>query len=180
MGFFDRFKKKKNEEEEPIVLDITVDQLAVGHFVDYDLETYTVEKKYNNRYDAVETTEWQLKGGDNSVIYLEMENDDEKEFSVSKKIDYKEVMTWEDLLEFNEEKPQVPQELEYKGVIYYFDEGPLVGVCDGEEYIYAEYWNEKDNQAIVVEQWDETDFEVSHVKCVEEYEFSNIIKGVKK
>ena len=172
MGLFDRFKKKKKNDEE-IKLDLKIEDLKSGDMLDYDLKTWIIEKVYKNRYDAIETTEWQLKSGDGETIYLELEIDDERSLSVSRDINYEEVISFEELKQTNEDI--IPKYLTYKNEEYEFEDGPLVGVCNEEEFIYSEFYNNKDEN-LTIEQWDETDFTMSHTKEIEEYELSNLLQ----
>ena len=89
MGMFDIFKSKKEEEYE---IDIALKDIEIKDMLDFEANTYTVEKKYHNHYGATKTTEWQLKSADGqALIYLEMEDDDEVEWSVSRKAEFSEL-----------------------------------------------------------------------------------------
>lgn len=183
MGLFDRFKKE-NKKEESININLKIDNLEVGDLLDYDLETWTVEKVYTNKTDGNVSKEWQLKSGSGKIIYLELEEDDEREISISKDLDYEEenIITFKELKEMNNDI--IPEFLSYNGLDYEFSDGPFITVTNNEECICAEYEaynNETESEEyLTIEQWDETDFSLSHTKYVEEYEFTNILKTQKE
>ena len=78
-------KKKKKEEFDPLQ-DLVLSKLKVGYFLDYDMKTWEVTE-YNiyDWDDGDHSYEWELTSG-NEVVYLELEDDDEPEWVVTKKI----------------------------------------------------------------------------------------------
>ena len=183
MGIFDKFKSKK-EDEAPIELDVELKNIEVKDMLDFEADTFTVEKKYKNEYGPITTDEWQLKSSDGQgVIYLEREEDDEVEWSISKDIEFSDAGLDEDELvaDWNSDDPTLPEKVTFNGEEYWVDEneGFETGKCNGEEYIYVTYYTDDEEQEVTIEQWNETDFSINHTRYVEEYEFSNILKGAK-
>ena len=84
MGFKDLFKKDKPQPDP--LRELTLSNLKVGYFLDYDLKTWEVTAY--NVYDFSEgdkAHEWQLKSSEETV-YLELESDDEDYWSWNRKI----------------------------------------------------------------------------------------------
>ncbi len=84
MGLKDLFKKK--EEDFDPLKDLVLSKLRVGYYVDFDMKTWEVTGQ--SRYDFGEgyvTDEWELTTG-REKWYLEREEDDEVEWSFSKKL----------------------------------------------------------------------------------------------
>ena len=82
MGFKDLFKKNKPQPDP--LRELTLSNLKVGYFLDYDLKTWEVTAY--NVYDFSEgdkTHEWQLKSSEETV-YLELESDDADYWSWSR------------------------------------------------------------------------------------------------
>jgi len=176
MGLKDFFKKKQPSDLK--ITDLTLSDLKMGYMVDYDLKTWQVTA--HNTYDWGDgdlTLEWQLKSHDDT-IYLELESDDEEQWSISRKIPVGQlggnvtdhIMTHDD----------PPDQINYQGVTYYLDEsggGHFLsgGKGPGKELLKWEFTHEDEMQFVTIEQWSERDFEASAGTPVEAYQFTDIL-----
>jgi len=176
MGFFDKFKKKKEEDPD---IDITLPKLKVGYMVDYDLKTWEVSEY--NKYDwgdHVYSYEWELKSG-NELFYLEQDDDeDETEWMLVQKVPFRSIDPG--LGKYIQEHDDPPEELTYNGVQYYLEDNGGGYFCrgggkEGAEFLYWDYIDKSEELIISLEQWSEERFEASVGKYVEEYEFTNIL-----
>jgi hypothetical protein len=161
------------------VTDLTLSDLKVGYFLDYDLKTWeVVAYHYYDWGDGGNLThEWQLKSADDT-LYLEKESDDEVDWSVSRPIPFGSLgaRVRNHILE-NEDPPD---EIEFEGTTYHLDEfggGKFFrnGKGPGREFLVWDYEDDAGESFLSIEQWDEDDFEASVGTFVEEYQFTNIL-----
>ena len=177
MGFFDRFKKEEDNFD-PLA-DLELSKLKPGFFLDYDLKTWEV--KSHNRYDyddGYTTDEWELESG-REKVWLERAEDDEVEWTLSRKIP---IGALGDVRQHIIDNDDPPEQINYKDVTYYLDEsGPGLmyenGSNDGKEFIVWDFIDEDDEKLLSIEQWGEKDFEACVGEYVEEYQFTNILPG---
>ncbi len=178
MSFFDRFKKQEDDFD-PLA-DLELSKLRVGFFLDYDLKTWEVKSYRRYEFDGgYESEEWELESG-REKIYLERAEDDDVEWSVSKKVPIGALGGHIKKHIIDNEDP--PAEIVYKDVTYYLDEsGPGLMYVDnsdeGREFIVWDFVDEDDEKFLSIEQWGETEFEASSGFYVEEYQFINILPG---
>lgn len=180
MGFFDNlFGKKEKKEEEVDPLDIRLIKLKAGYILDYDLSSWEVKEVYNYDWgDEFFTKEYKLSNG-SDILYLHVEEDDELELEVSRKV--KPASIDPDLAEHIARDGHPPKKIHYKGTDYFLDsESP--GYFNEEtkpdqwvEHIAWSYYDEQDEKTLSIEQWDEREFEAAVGKVVKEFEISNII-----
>ena len=180
MGWKDFFKRKK-ESLDPLK-DLTLANLKVGYFVDYDLKSWQVTA--SNYYDWGSgdlTYEWQLKSAD-ETIYLEREPDDEDYWSISQKISIDQLGAH--LKTYITEHGDPPEQIEYAGKTYYLEEtgGGYFYAGDsqdryqnGKELLKWDFTDDSGELFVSIEQWGETEFEASTGKSVEEYQFTDIL-----
>ena len=176
MGLFDRFKKKEEEGIDPLS-ELDLPNLKKGYMVDYDLKTFQVTGYSTYDYgDGYIAKEWELVSG-NERLYLEMEDDDEICWSLSKKIP---VGSFDkDVKAQIIENDEAPEEIVYDGKTYFLDEesaGHMQqnGTGSKQEFIVWTYVD-KDDNFVTIEQWGETDFEAAAGWEAEEYQFTNIL-----
>ncbi|NOX36004.1 MAG: DUF4178 domain-containing protein [Calditrichaeota bacterium] len=177
MALFDFFKKKDKKEFDPL-RDLTLEKLQVGYLVDYDMKTWEVTA--HHRYDFGEgytAEEWELTAG-REKIYLEKSEDDDVEWTVSRKIPLGAIQ--EDVRSYIIEHDDPPHQITYKGKTYYLDEsGAGYFYEDGKEppigFVYWDFIDEEDEHFVTIEQWGETEFEAAFGYYVEPYQFSNIL-----
>ena len=177
MGFFDRFKQKPEDDFDP-TNDLRLEKMQPGWLVDFDMKTWEV--KGYRKYDYTEgyiTQEWELLSG-RERIFLERSQDDEVEWTVSKKIPLG--MIEGDIREHIIEHDDPPEQITVKGKTYYLDEsGPGYMYENGEgpakEFVYWDFIDDEDEHFLTIEQWGEREFEASEGYYVEEYQFSNIL-----
>jgi hypothetical protein len=163
---------------EPLT-DLRLSDLKVGYFLDYDLKTWEVVAYHY--YDwgdgGTLTHEWQLKSADDT-LYLEMESDDEVDWSVFRPIPFGRLGARVRNHIVENEDP--PDEIVFDGTTYYLDEfggGKFFrnGKGQGREFLVWDYEDDAGKLYLSIEQWDEDDFEASVGVAVEEYQFSNIL-----
>lgn len=177
MGLKDLFKKKEEESFDPLK-DLVLSRLRVGYLVDYDMKTWQVTAYH--RYDFGEgytADEWELTSG-REKRYLERTEEDEEEWTLSKKIPIGAVEG--NIREYIIEHDDPPDRVVYGGKTYYLDEsGPGYlyegGSGPAKEFIYWDFIDEEDENFLTIEQWGETEFEAAAGYYVEEFQFSNIL-----
>jgi hypothetical protein len=181
MGFFDRFKDQKDEFDP--LKDLELSKLKVGYFLDYDLKTWEVTAY--NRYDFGDgyfSDEWELTSG-REKWYLECYEDDEIEWALCKKIPIG--MIEGDVRNQIIENEDPPSEVNCKGKTYYLDESGSAYLQEGgsgekKGFIFWDFIDEEDENFLTIEQWDETEFEAAMGHYVKEFQFSNILPGIKE
>lgn len=176
MGFLDKFFKKKPSYD---ITDLNVRDLEVGFVFDYNLKTWEVVEAYV--YDwgsSFFSKEFKIKAADETA-FLSLEEDDELEIGISKKIKFTELGA-EVRQQFMDDK--APSELHYAGERYFFEE-ESPGFFKKEELsdeawaelVSFQYESKSGKQFLTVEQWGETDFDASVGAYIEEFELSNIL-----
>ncbi|MBV6645019.1 MAG: DUF4178 domain-containing protein [Cyclobacteriaceae bacterium] len=175
---FNLFKKKK-EEPEYDVTNLSVNDLDFGFIFDYDLKSWVVKEVYEYDWgDNNFTREYKVDSGD-EIAYLDV---DDGELSVSKPIKLREIE--EDVFEAITEKEKAPGRIHYGGETYYLqeDSAGYFRDCaketkDWEELITLEYYNEEETLFVSLTQWDDRTLECYAGKVVKSFEVSNIIPG---
>ncbi len=174
------FGKKDKEEEGRSALDMTIRDLKVNDFIDYELESWQVRHVY--RYDWGNnffTQEYQLDNG-KEKIYVHIDDDDELEINVSKKA---KIFQINDLLVDHIIEHEEPMKrFQYNDKTFYYDSESPGEVCeDGEDewsqFINWEFTDEDETETITIQRWGEREFEAYVGKPAQEFEFSNIIPG---
>lgn len=174
---WDKFFKKKEEEIDPLK-DLILSNLKIGYLVDYDLKTWEVTAHNKCKWgEGNNSDEWELTSG-HEVMYLEREEDDEVEWTFTKKIPVSSV--GEEIPGYIRKNEDAPEEIKYQGKTYH-----LQDCCGGrfyksgkdfyDEFLCWDYMDESEDFVLSIEQWSETSFEASHGEYVEEYQFSNIL-----
>lgn len=181
MGWKDLFgKKPKKDDEVDIMTEFGLSDLKVGYLVDYDLKTWQVTGyNYIDWGGGDISREWQLKSYD-ETIYLEVESDDEDEWTVS--WDIKPNMLDRRIFNHISEYDDPPEQIEFDGMSYFLEDASAgqfyeKGKGPPEEFLNWDY--ECGDSYLSISQWGERDFEVSLGKPVEEYQFTNILPGKK-
>jgi len=167
MGIFSKLFPKKNtnsevKERDPLSIEI-------GDIIEYDLGDYEVVGKITYRQGNYEWISYQLLQG-RDTIWLAVEMDDSLELGIYKTIT------------LPVQKP-FPKQLNYEGKTYYLDEygeARVVGEgrsenINGRVMEYAEYYDEKEEQFISLEDWG-SEIEASIGYEIEDYEVK-IIAG---
>lgn len=184
MGLFDRFKKKEEPSYDPT--NMSVRDLDKGFVFEYDMKTWVVNEVYeydwgNNFF----TREYKIDNGEEQ-LFLSIEEDDELEISISKKIKIRAID--EDLPEqiVNTERP--PKKLHYDGKTFllenespgFFHDMANSDKDAWDEFISWSYYDDSEKFILCIEQWEEREFESSYGVFVEDYEISNIIPAGKQ
>lgn len=183
MGLFDRFKKKEEPSYDPT--NISVRDLDMGFVLDYDMKTWVVKGVYDYDWgDNFFTREYKIDSGEEQ-LFLSVEDDDELEITISKKVKVRVID--EDIPEYIVSHERPPKKLHYQGATYYQDKESPGFFHDTsnkdedawDEFISWDYYDEDEKLYICIEQWEEREFEGSVGRVVEEYEISNILPGNK-
>lgn len=176
MGIFDLFKKKDSEYN---ATNIKITDLDKNFVFDYDLSTWLVTAMYEYDWgDNLFTREYKIEN-ESETAFLSVEEDDDLQISISKKVKIR--LIDENLPEYiiNNECP--PKRLAYDGKEFLLDsENPgYFNDTDNKkeswvEFISWDYISEDDQYIISIEQWGDNKFEASYGKIIKEYEISNI------
>ncbi len=176
MALMDFFKKDEKEEFDPLA-DLELSKLKVGFFLDYDMKTWEVTawNKYDLDGDIV--NEWELTSG-REKWYLERAEDDDVEWTFSKKVPFGMLGSGVRQHIIDNEDP--PEEITLKDTTYYLDEsGPGQLYANGrgvpKPFVYWTFIDENDEKFVTIEQWGEEEFEAAAGTYVEEYQFTNIL-----
>ena len=178
MGIFDFFKKKTEHQSPDPVSGLTLDNLKKGYYVDYDMKTWQVMSA--NRYDWGNgdlTYEWQIQSFDD-ILFLEREPDDEDYWCISRKIPFGRLDP--SVIKAIKNTDDPPETITFEGSTYYLDEtgGALFFKDDntlGKEVFKWDYTDDTENMNLTIEQWSDTEYEVSLGQRVEEYQFTDIL-----
>jgi len=186
--FFGIHKKDRKQDSGALAEDIadqvthlTLSDLKIGYFLDYDMKTWEVAA--HHYYDWGDggnlTHEWQLKSV-NDTVYLQRESEDEDEWSVSRTIPFGRLGTGVRNHILENEDP--PDEIEFEGTTYHLDEfggGKFFkdGKGPGREFLVWDYADDAGESFLSIEQWDDDNFEASVGTSVEAYQFTNILPG---
>ena len=177
MGWKDFFKKKQSPDPDPLA-DLTLSNLKIGYFLDWDLKTWEVTSCHYYDWGAGDrTTEWQLTSSDDTV-YLEREADDDVFWYVSRKISLNKL--GQDVKAHILAHEDPPEEIVFEDVTYTLEDsggGKFFkdGAGSGSELIKWDYEDDAGTKFLSIEQWGENSFEASAGFEVQEYQFSNIL-----
>lgn len=174
----DFFKDKKEEPDFDPLRDLTLEKLKEGYYLDYDLKTWQVTAY--NKYDfgdGLWGEEWELTSG-REKVYLERREDDEVEWTLSRKIPIGAIE--EEVPRHIRDFDDPPGQITVKGKTYYLDESGTVYFYPGgrgprQGFIAWDYIDETGEEFVTIEQWGEDEFEAARGIFVEEYQFTNIL-----
>ncbi|MCW3787522.1 DUF4178 domain-containing protein [Plebeiibacterium sediminum] len=180
MGIFDIFKNKEPHYDST---NIQVKDLDVGFVFEYDLSTWEVQAIYEYDWgDNYFTREFKISDG-SKTRFLSIEEDDELELSITKKIKIR--VLDENLTEILHEQQKPPKKISYEGVTYYMENeapGYFHDIAKGDTWEEFRSWDFEDEEGVnilCIEQWDEKEFEASIGKTIKEFEISNILPSSK-
>jgi hypothetical protein len=180
MGLFDFLKKKKEPDYDPT--NIGVKDLKKGFVFDYDLKTWQVLEEYEYDWgDSYFTQEYKIEAG-NDDAYLHVDPNEDMFITLTRKVRIRSIR--EDIPEKIVEKQRPPKKLEYEGRTFYL-EGQNPGYFNNQpdnentwtELISWDYYDDKGEFTIAIEQWGERDFEASYGVVVKPFEIDNILPG---
>ena len=180
MGISDWFKKSGSKGPDPIHLKLS--RMEEGYVVDYDMKSWQVTA--HHQYDWGEgdvTQEWQLRSADD-VVYLELESDDEDDWSLNRKIPFNNLGSG--IKDHIKSKGDPPDTIVFEGVTYYMEEtagGHFLkdGRPPGRPLLRWSYEDDAGKRYLGIEQWEEDEFEASAGHPVQEYQFTNILPGAR-
>lgn len=184
MGLFDFFKGNKDKEEAAFdPLDIRVEDLKKGDLFDYNLETWTVEEEFE--YDWGEecfTKELLIQQGA-LKRYLSIDIEDGLELSIQEKVTLRSLD--ENFVDHLMDIQEPLKKIEYKGIKYFKDAknyGYYRNVntkSEGEECISWDFYDANETHILTIEQWGESEFEVSVGKILKRSDISDILPSSK-
>jgi len=176
--FFDKFKKKKDQDALPDADKVTIWDLETGYMLDFDMQTWEVKASYEydwgNNFFSVE---FQLTNGIED-IYLHVEQDDKLYPSIARKIKIADIGQHIRQQILDSDEP--PKHLSYKGKTFYRKNeslGRFKDMYDDTWYDFVSWQFADDNEEnfVTVERWSENDIEASEGFYAQEYDFSNIL-----
>ena len=176
MGLFNIFRKKEPRYN---VTNIKVTDLDKNFVFDYDLSSWLITAMYEYDWgDNFFTREFKIES-DKETAFLNIEEDDELQISISKKVKIRHIDN--DLPEYIIKNECPPNKLEYKGKTFFL-EGENPGYFNDTDYkneswiefISWDYTSEDEKYVLSIEQWGENKFEATYGKFIKEYEISNI------
>jgi hypothetical protein len=176
------FKKwfgKKEESEESLYREYTLDTLQVGFLVDYDLKTWQVSGYATYDYDGYLTREWELKCGD-EVRFLERDEEDGRAFwTLVRRIALDQIQ--EKVAQAIAKGGDPPEELHCAGQLYTgVDSAAGLYRKDGkgpEQEFVSWSFESEEGRVLFISQWGERDFSAHEGEYVEEYQFTDILPG---
>ena len=182
MGLLDIFKKKKESTYD--VTNLTVLDLDEGFIFDYNLSSWEVQEVYEYDWgDNIFTKEYKVSDGE-KTLFLNVENDDELEISLSEKVNVRKIGA--NIVDYIQANEKPPKELSFESETYYFDEespGYIRHMNEPENWIELmswDYYNNDETKTICIEQFDDNKFDASYGKIIKEFEISNILPAQKK
>ena len=176
---FNFFKKKKKKEElsyDPTNIQVT--DIRKGFIFDYNGKTWEVQEEYEYDWGNNDFTyEFKMVAPD-EVSFLYIEEDDELECIVSKKISFGRLGDKVESKLLKKGKP--PKEIEYEGTVFYRDEESKGYYRNLDNTKWAEliswtYYDDTERLVLVIEQWDDEQFDAAVGVVADENEFSNIL-----
>ncbi len=181
MGIFDFFKSKKVDEPHDTITNLSLENLRVGFFVDYDMDTWQVQAAHRYDWGGETSLEWQLTSSQ-GTLYLGMETDDETEWSLFKSIDFAALDDTVRQALMAEGDP--PETITYQKTVYtlqessgghFYENGIHSDTAKPQELISWDFENADGTRYLSIEQWGETEFEACVGWPVQEFQFSNIL-----
>lgn len=177
---FGKLFGKKKEVEHRDSMSMTIRDLRIGDFVDYDFKSWEIKEHYEYDWgNQFFTQEFKLDSGDDAV-FVHLEDDDELEIIVSRKA---KIFTIDELLVDHIMEHDTPMKrLTYQDKTYFLKNESCAHFHDigddneeWSELVAWEYRDEQEELVISVERWGERDFEAATGKVAQEFEFSNFI-----
>lgn len=183
MGLFDFLKGNKDEEAAFDPLDIRVEDLKKGDLFDYDLETWSVIEEFE--YDWGEecfTKELLIQQGQTKK-YLTIDIEDGLELIIQEKMPIRTLN--ENFVDHLIDVQEPLKKVEHKGIKYFKDSknyGFYRNVntnSKGEECICWDFYDADEKNILSIEQWGESEFEVSIGKVIKRSDISDILPSAK-
>ncbi|MEL6534322.1 MAG: DUF4178 domain-containing protein [Bacteroidota bacterium] len=169
---------RKEEEPEYDPTNIRLQDLEVGFVLDYDMKSWEVVGQFEYDWgDNYFTDEFKIQSS-NTALYLHLEEDDELEISLSHKLRLGHVS--ENIPNHFQNGDDPPRSLTFEGSAFQLQEEALgsfrnVRSENWDDFISWNYEHSDGKQFLTLERWGEEEYELSHGKYVESYEFSNIL-----
>ncbi|MEM8894088.1 MAG: DUF4178 domain-containing protein [Bacteroidota bacterium] len=182
---FDWFKnRKKKQEPEYDVTNLSLRDLNYGFIFDYDMKSWVVKEVYeydwgNNNFSK----EYKVDSGD-QVGYLSISDEDELIISLTNSVKLSKFD--EDIMSEVEKNKKPPRHLHIDGEKYTLEEDSagyfrdcIKTTEDWEEFVNWDYYNEDGDKIVSVTQWDDFNIKAHAGIVLKEYQISSIIPGQK-
>ena len=174
-------KKKRKGMGEPPVRDYTLQTMAVGYLVDYDMETWQVVEYSVYDYEGgFSTEEWVLRASNDDIRFLERSVEHTKNYwTLSETLSFDIIE--EEAIAILQSEDEELNEFTIDGEIFRLTEsGHGRARVDGEgqgRHFVAHSFEGPEGAVLFVMQWGERDFDLAGGAYVEEYQFTNILPG---
>ncbi len=172
----------KDKEEIPEWDEPTLETMAVGCLLDYDLKTWEVIAQATYDYDGLQSREWTLRSGD-MVRFLEgYEEHGQMHWTLTREIHWSGLDEKIGVQIAEEGDP--PEDVRYENTDYAAVEA-TPGLYyegnreDGREFVSWSYEG-ADGAVLFLSQWGEREFTAFVGHVVEQYQFSNILPAAKE
>ena len=180
MGLFDFFKK--NDQPKYDATNIQITDLDFGYIFDYDSNSWEVQAVYEYDWgDGFSTKEFKISNG-STTQYLSVEDDDELDLSLSKKVNIHSIDPT--IVDHIKRFESAPKTINYQNNTYYLEEespGYFKELSpknasnnDWQELITWDYSDGK-GHCITIEQWSETSFDASIGHQIKPFEITSIL-----
>lgn len=183
MGLFDFFKGNKEEEAAFDPLNIRVEDLKKGDLFDYNLETWSVIEEFEYDWgDECFTKELLIEQGKQRK-YLTIDIEDGLELTMLEKVTLRSLE--ENFVDYLMKKQEPLKKIKYKGIKYYKgakNYGYYRNVntkSEGEECISWDFYDSSEKHVLTIDQWGESEFEISVGKVIQPSDISDILPSSK-
>jgi hypothetical protein len=178
---FGRKKKKNKRMGEPPIRDYTLQTMAVGYMVDFDLETWQVAEYSVYDYEGgFSTEEWVLRSANDDIRFLERSVEHTKNYwTLTEELSFDIIE--EDAIDIILSDDEELGEVTVDGERFVFTESGhgrarVNGEGEGRHFVVFSFEG-PDGAVLSISQWGERDFSLAGGEYVEEYEFTNILPG---
>lgn len=181
---FGFFKKKKEEEKlhyDPT--NITVRDIRIGWFLEYDdVEWQVIEEFEYDWGNEHFSFEYLLADEKNNKIYLSLEQDDELVCKIFRKLRFSRLKEADEIEDMVTTIGKPPRQLTVEGIPFYREtETPgyfrNTKQQKSVEFIVWEYVDDTEKQILNIEQWGDDEFEAAMGYIVPEYKFRHFVSA---
>ena len=180
MGVFDFLRGNKGKEEASFdPLNIRVEDLKKGDLFDYKLETWSVLEEFEYDWGSECFTKELLIEAGKERKYLTIDIEDGLELTIQDKIKLRSLD--ENFVDHLLSAQEPLKKLSHDGIKYYVDSknyGYYRNVntsSKGEECISWDFYDADEVHVITIDQWGDSEFEVSAGKVIKPNEISDIL-----
>ncbi|MDA0836962.1 MAG: DUF4178 domain-containing protein [Planctomycetota bacterium] len=174
-------KKKRKGMGQPPNREYTLQTMAVGYLVDYDMETWQVVEYSVYDYEGgYRTEEWVLRSSSDAIRFLERSVEYTKNYwTLTETLSFDIIE--EDAIAILLSDDQELNELTVDGARFVFTESGngrarVNGEGTGRHFV-AHNFEGPEGTVLFIMQWGDRDFDLVGGEYVEEYQFTNILPG---